>query len=316
MTETPAEAETTAEAPAPVAPPEAEAGGSVVEMPSAFDSGERLRGSELLTPAEASSSLAAGGGRVIVWAGARESGKTTLSAELYERHRQGRAKTCFARSRTLLGFEERIHPSRAASGRVKPHTPRTENDPEERELLHLCVAASGVETNLVFSDLPGETFRRIANNEVSPADFPLISRADKLAFIADGALLADPGARSTVVSFINQLLDRFEKAELPNEATQSILLLTKQDQLLARPEAVDYWEKHEQKLLEKLQAISSNASALRTAARTNDHELEDGMENLMEWVLLPPSYEEDPDLPSFSSPDTRFERLARPKRLR
>lgn len=311
MTETPADA------PPPAAPPEAtEAVDSVAEAPNAFDSGKRLRGSELLTPTEASTSLAAGGGRVIVWAGARESGKTTLSAELYERHRQGRAKTCFASSRTLLGFEERIHPSRAASGRVKPHTPRTENDPEERELLHLCVATSGAEANLVFSDLPGETFRRIVNNEASPADFPLLSRADKLAFIADGALLADPGVRPTVVSFINQLLDRFDKAELPTEATQSLLLLTKQDQLLARPEAVDYWEKHEQKLLEKLQAISPNASALRTAARTNNRELEDGMENLMEWVLSSPSYEEDPDLPIFSSLDTRFERLARPKRLR
>jgi hypothetical protein len=281
-----------------------------------FESGEFLRDSNLLTSLEASSSLTADGGRVIVWAGARESGKTTLSAELYERHRHGKAKTLFVSSRTLLGFEERIHPSRLASGRVIPHTPRTDNDPEERELLHLCVSADGVETNLILSDLPGETFKRFASNEETPADFSLIARADKLAFIADGALLAKPGTRSRVPHFLNQLFERFKKAELPRASTQSALLLTKRDQLLDNPEALAYWEAREKDLLEKLRSIAPDAILLRTAARAQDHEVDDGMDALMDWILLPPSYEEDPDLPAPELSAAGLDRLSKPKRLR
>lgn len=302
----------------PQPPPAAEATpvDTPTDPPAEFDSGEFLRSSELLTPAEASSSLTSDGGRVVVWAGARESGKTTLSAELYERHRHGKASTRFVASRTLLGFEERIHPSRAASGRVTPHTPRTDNDPEERELLHLCVAAEGIETNLIFSDLPGETFKRFASNEESPADLPLIARADKLAFIADGGLLANPGTRSRVPHFLNQMIERFRKADLPGGATQTALILTKYDLLLADPDALAYWEEREQQLLEKLRSISPEALVLRTAARAEDLELEDGMEALMDWILVPPAHEEDPDLPEPPPSGAGLSRLSKPKRLR
>ena len=295
----------------PPAPPE-DVSPEVVE----FDSGEFLRSPELLTPSEASSSLSADGGRVIVWAGAQESGKTTLSAELYERHRHGKAKTLFVSSRTLLGFEERIHPSRIASGRVTPYTPRTDNDPEERELLHLCVSKDGVETNLIFSDLPGETFKRIAGNEEDPGDFPLIARADKLAFIADGELLANPATRSRVSHFLNQIFARFRKAGLPDESTQAILLLTKYDKVLEDSTALEYWQALEPGLLEKLREIAPGAVAMRTAARAADHEIDDGMEALMDWVLLPPTFKEDPDLELSEPVATGIDRLSRPKRLR
>lgn len=284
--------------------------------PGQFESGEFLRDAGLLTPAEASSSLSAGGGRVIVWAGARESGKTTLSAELYERHRQNKAKTRFVSSRTLLGLEERIHPSRLASGRVTPHTPRTDNDPERRELLHLCVSDGEAATNLIFSDLPGETFKRFVSNQESPADLPLIARADKLAFLADGALLAEAATRPRVASFLNQLIERFKKAGLPDANTQTLLLLTKYDRIRDNPQALAYWEEREQELLAKLRTIAPEAYALRTAARSEDHAIDDGMEGLMDWILLPPTYSEDPDLPEALPSPSGIDRLVRPKRLR
>jgi Double-GTPase 2 len=284
--------------------------------PGQFESGEFLRDAGLLTPQEASSSLSAAGGRVIVWAGARESGKTTLSAELYERHRQNKAKTRFVSSRTLLGLEERIHPSRLASRRVKPHTPRTDNDPEERELLHLCVSDGEAATNLILGDLPGETFKRFVSNQESPADLPLIARADKLAFLADGELLAKAATRPRVASFLNQLIERFKKAGLPDASTQTLLLLTKYDQIRENPQALAYWEAREQELLAKLRAIAPDAFALRTAARSEDDEIDDGMEDLMEWILRPPAYKEDPDLPQAPASKSGIDRLARPKRLR
>jgi hypothetical protein len=284
---------------------------AVAEPPAAdeFNSGVLLRGSDLLTPDEASKILAPGSGRVIVWAGAKGSGKTTLTAELYERHRRNRALTSFSGSRTLLGLEERIHPSRAASGRVTPHTPRSDFDPEGRELLHFSVRSP--HTELIFADFPGEAFRRIRDNEKDPRELPLLYRADKLAFIADGGLIADPNMRASAGSFISQLIDRFKLAGLPAPDTQVILLLTKYDKVIAGGEAaLNYWAELEKRLLAKLQRISPLASSMQTAAREGE---ESGMEELMEWLLNEPAHSEEPNLPDPPRPATPFQRLHRPK---
>lgn len=276
-----------------------------------FNSGVLLRGSDLLTSGEASKILTPRSGRVIVWAGAEKSGKTTLTAELYERHRRGRASTSFSGSRTLLGLEERIHPARAASGRVTPHTPRSDFDPEGRELLHLAVRSPL--TELIVADFPGEAFRRIRDNEKDPRELPLLYRADKLAIIVDGELIADPNARSSAGSFVSQLIDRFKLAGLPASDTQAILLLTKYDKLAAGGDAaLNYWAELEERLLAKLQKVSPLASSMQTAAREGE---ERGMEELMEWLLKEPEHSEDPDLPDPPRPATPFLRLHRPKVL-
>jgi len=67
--------------------------------PEAYSNHDLLRGPDPLTAEEASALLAKGPGRVVVWAGERGSGKTTLTAELYERHRLGTAATNFVGSR-------------------------------------------------------------------------------------------------------------------------------------------------------------------------------------------------------------------------
>src|SRR4051812_2781381 len=96
-----------------------------------------LVGPDALDTNEAGRLLAQDPGRVVVWAGERASGKTTLSCELYERQRRPEARLQFAGSETLLALEQRVHPSRAASGRRVQETRRTERDPDGRELLHL-----------------------------------------------------------------------------------------------------------------------------------------------------------------------------------
>jgi hypothetical protein len=278
-------------------------------------SGRLLRGSDLLTAREASQSLAQGPGRTVVWAGERGSGKTTLTAELYERHRRGKAATKFAGSRTLLALEERMHPARAASERVQPHTPRTESDPEGREFLHLAV--SGPTMHLVFADLPGELFRQFRDNEISPADFPLLARADKLAVLVDGQLIADPARRAAAYTFAGQLVDRLVATDLPDSRTQVALVLTKQDLLEeAGQAALEYWESREQTLLDKLRARDPGARAFRTAARGCCQEGDDGMELLMAWLLEPPREANEPLLEPMQEPSARLQRLRQPRTLR
>jgi hypothetical protein len=73
---------------------------------------------------------------VILFAGTAESGKTTLLATLYLLFQKGPfASFSFAGSRTLVGFEQRVHNARLASNLSKPRTERS----KVSELLHLRV---------------------------------------------------------------------------------------------------------------------------------------------------------------------------------
>ena len=272
-----------------------------------------LRGPDLLTPLEASQLAATGNTRLIVWAGERASGKTTLSAELYERHRNGAATTAFAGSSTLLAFEERIHPARAESERLTPRTLRTEADPEQRELLHLAVRSDKYVTHLLLADIPGELFRRIRDHELSPADIRLLSRTDKLAILVDGARIADPGGRATAISFAHQLIDELAESDLPCEKMDIVLLLTKLDLILAADStALTYWEQSEPPLLEAVLQISPQATVLRTAARGLADE-RNGMNELMDWLLTAPPDPPEDQLAPTDAPSARIQRIRNPR---
>ncbi len=271
-----------------------------------------LRGPDPLTPVEASSLAAAGETRLVIWAGEHDSGKTTLSAELYERHRRGEAKTVFTGSETLLGFEERIHLSRVESGRLTPRTKRTELDSDERELLHLAVQGDAGRTDLLIADIPGEVFRRIRDHEISATDVPLLSQADKLAVVVNGAQIARPGDRSMAIHFARQLIGELAAGDLPVEKMDILLLLTKLDCLrTVGPDALAYWEEEREPLLAELQKLNPQAMALATAARFSGG-VDDGMEELMRWLLREPPDPAEPELKS-AAPPGRLQRIRTPR---
>lgn len=278
----------------------------------AYSSRDLLRGPDPLTAEEASALLAKGPGRVVVWAGERGSGKTTLTAELYERHRVGTATTGFVGSRTLLGFEERMHPARADSGRIVAHTTRTEADPEGRDLLHLEVEPP--DTHLLFADLPGESFRAIRDNEISPAQVPYLAQADKVAILVDGALLADLGERAFAINTTRQLIERLSDGSVSFANAHVCLVLTKLDVLQAAGDsAVRYWDEREADILAAVQGFCAGSECLRTAARGKADK--DGMEELMAWLLKRPPEAPEPALPAQAEPAARMLRLRSPKRL-
>lgn len=271
-----------------------------------------LRGTDPLTPAEASSLAAVRKTRLVIWAGEHDSGKTTLCAELYERHRRGEAQTVFAGSETLLGFEERIHLSRVESGRLTPRTKRTELDPDKRELLHLAVQSDTGRSDLLIADIPGEVFRRIRDHEIGAADVPLLSQADKLAVVVDGALIARPGDRSMAIHFARQLIGELSAGDLPAEKMDILLLLTKLDRLHdAGPDALAYWEEHREPLLADLQKLNPQATTLATAARFSGDQ-DDGMEELMGWLLREPPDPAEPELEP-AAPPGRLQRVRAPR---
>jgi hypothetical protein len=202
------------------------------------DAATLLPGPDALNPDEAGHLLARRAGRVVVWAGERESGKTTLTSEIYERQRRPDAPLSFAGSSSLLALERLAHPSRASSGRRVRETRRTERDPEGRELLHLALAPpKSVPVELLFADLPGEVFRQLRDNEIGPADLPLLVRADKLALLADGTRLADPHRRANVVSGIRQLLRAIHANGSLDHRTELALVVTMWDRIVDNQDA-------------------------------------------------------------------------------
>ena len=260
-----------------------------------------LTGPDALTSRDAEEILARGPGQVIVWAGERDSGKTTLTLEFYEHHRRPDPETRFAGSETLLALEERVHPSRAASERVTAFTERTEMDPEGRDLLHLAVVPpqESAGRHLLFADIPGEVFRELRDNQLSPDDVPLLARADKLGLCIDGRRLAHPETRPTVASFVRQFLARLDDHDLPHKGTRLALVLTMFDELEAsgRP-ALDYWDARKGLLLEEVRRRDPEAELLVTASRPATSNGAVGMADLTRWLLSEPRTISDPALPA------------------
>ncbi len=278
------------------------------------DSSRLLQAPDALTAQEANGLLAERPGRVVVWAGDSDTGKTTLSCELYERMRRGETALKFAGSRTLLALEQRSHPSRAISGRRVRETHRTERDPDDRELLHIRAQDSkhGL-LNLILADLPGETFRELRDHVTVPDDVSVLRRADKLAFLADGARIVDPKQRSMVQTGIRQLVQRLTAAGLPDRRTAIALVVTMWDLVVDDPVGSAYWEEREDALLSELREIDPEVGHFRVSARPPpDWTHETNMESLTRWVVAPPPVVRDPRLPS----PRPIPRIRQPKALR
>jgi Double-GTPase 2 len=249
--------------------------------PQAEEHDGALFGSELLNPEEASRLLARGPGRLVVFMGEQGTGKTSLCIELYERQRHAGASARFAGSWTLLAFEALAHHRRLA-GAPLPAT-HDELDPHGREILHLALSSGDAPLHLLLANLPGEVFRRLADNQISVADVPWLRRADKLVLIVDGARLCDPATRSTALTRVRQLAERLRSSELPHPGGRLALLVSKWDLVQADPAAAAYWEPRQAELLEDLRVLDEQATALHAAANQNGSR--DGLAALRAWLL-------------------------------
>src|SRR5579871_1531040 len=169
-----------------------------------------LFGAEQLSAEEAARLLADERSRLVVFVGDRGAGKTSLCVELYERQRAHPSGVRFAGSWTLLALEQLAHLRRVGRGSLPP-TPEA----GDHHILHLALEAGETPRHLLLGDLSGEIFRRLANNQLSAADVPLLARADKLVLLVDGEQLVDVGARSSALTWVRQLVERLRSQRLP-----------------------------------------------------------------------------------------------------
>jgi hypothetical protein len=207
----------------------------VVQLPS----GDAL---DLLTAAQVTAAFDA---RVIVIAGAEASGKTTLITTIYEAFQAGPfAGFRFAGSRTLVGFEQRCHRARIASGAAAADTDRTKV--ERPRLLHFAVHSTEPGTtrqHVLLTDIAGEIFRLARDSTAECKKIGLLLRADTFVVLLDGKKLADPKTRADAaadgLSLIRSCLD----AKMIGRATHLNIVVTKRDEVEAKGQAaLDYVE--------------------------------------------------------------------------
>jgi hypothetical protein len=282
------------------------------------DPSGRLFGPDPLTTEEASRLLAQGpSGRLVVWMGEPDSGKTTLTTQLYERQRRGGEHTRFAGSQTLLAFERLAYPRRGAAGRATVPPRRSVIDPEGREILHLALSAGESRVHLLLAELPSEIFRQLADNQLSTAGIPLLRRADKLALLIDGGRLCDHDVRASVLTRARQLLERLHADAEPHRGTELALVVTKWDCVDADASAMAYWQPREEELLAELRLLDPSAPHLRVAAgAAAGYPADDGFATLRSWLLAPTRAAAEPPIAPYDWPADAPARLRRPRRRR
>jgi hypothetical protein len=166
---------------------------------------------------------------VILFAGAAECGKTTLLAGLYLLfHKKPFAGYAFAGSRTLVGFEKRVHTSRITSELDKPTTERS----KVSELLHLRVRksdGSAPAKDLLLCDLWDQDFREARDSTDGCRRLNVIRRADAFVLLIDGQKLARLDARQQAKSHPVALMRNMLDCEMLAETADIDVTFTKWD---------------------------------------------------------------------------------------
>ncbi len=221
---------------------------------------------------------------VVLVAGEVDCGKTTLLVSIWNALLQhgmiGQAS--FAGSRTALGFERRAWLSRWASGGAEPDTERTRE--KDNGFLHLSLASDGRLKEVLFSDVAGETFKKIRQGTPIVQAIDWVRRTNHALFLVDGEAIADKARKSTALSNTRRLIAQFGKA---NAAASVAVVLAKSDYVDEEVRAA--WEPEAKVLLNLARKVDEHAILLETAARPADAGSPRGVGDLVDRVLSTPS---------------------------
>ena len=170
--------------------------------------------------------------KIVLCAGHIGHGKTTFLTSIYELYRrQTLANHLFAGSLTLLGFEERCHLSRTASGNENAHTERTSVDADDI-ILHLVLKSdsgtSGLK-DILLVDISGEFCRDARNSTEDANKIPLIAATDFFVLFFSGEKLANPQFRHKEKRYGLDLLRSCLEAKAIGRKTNVQIILSKMD---------------------------------------------------------------------------------------
>jgi len=260
--------------------------------------------------------------RVIVIAGDKDSGKTTLVSSLYDRFQEGPfAGYLFAGCGTLPGLERRSFPSRIASDRVTPDTTRTTRG-DGQKLLHLKFRVQDLSRpsqDVMLSDISGEFFKDACNSTEGCRQLRILNRADHLALCLDGEKLASTTFRHEAFHTGVLLLQSALDAGMIGVRTFVDVLFTKRD-LLGPPQgstALDYVDGIRQKMTTQFERSFGRLRFFEVAARPSSLEFPFayGLDQILpSWIEDTPLYAQpkplDARILAASLAQTEFDRYA------
>lgn len=208
---------------------------------------------------------------LVLFAGAAESGKTTLLASLYERFNEGPfAGFQFAGSRSLLGFEQICYLNRLISGGTRPDTPRTIPS-DEATYYHLMLrgtAPGAQRRHVLLSAISGELFRLAKNSREDCERLTFLHRANTIVVLVDGARLAVTAQRTNAQSEASSILESFFDAKMVRNNCRVEFVFSKFDRIVeAGHAAVDFLNTTEAKLKTKFGDRIAHLAFRRIAAR-------------------------------------------------
>lgn len=273
----------TGEIPRPAESPESPDTPDIEDVPAFI---ELYTGSELRCE-EAESVTLRSPTHLVVFAGAAESGKTTVISSIYEHLNQGPfAGFQFAGSRSLFGFEQICHLNRLASRGTRPDTPRTTAS-EEATYYHLALRGTepgAPRRHVLLSAISGEVFQLARSSREDCQRLTFLHRANTLVVLVDGARLAVPAQRTNAQSDASGILDSFIDARMISRHCRVELVFTKLDRIVeAGQAALDFLtttqRKFEAKFGRRLPHLSFRRIAARPEAKPSHETLDDGLAN-------------------------------------
>lgn len=257
--------------------------------------------------------------QLVVFAGAADSGKTTVLASIYEQLSKGPfAGFEFAGSRSLLGFEEICHLNRLASGGVRPDTPRT-IPVEEASYYHLAIkrAEDGARRrHVLLSAMSGELFRMAKDTRVDAGRLNYLRRADMIVVLVDGARLAVLEQRTNARTEAASILESFIDARLVGARCRVEFVFSKLDRVNAAGQAaLNFLCITQNKLEAKFRNLVPSLSFRRIAARPDpsisSDDVDTGLsEAFASWTSPQPAAIESWKLPVPSVGEREFSKFA------
>lgn len=240
--------------------------------------------------------------QLIVFAGAEDSGKTTMLAALYEHLGRGSfAGFDFAGSRSILGFEKICHANRIISESLQPTTERTIPS-YEAAYYHLALR----ETNgarrrrqVLFSALSGELFRWARNSREECEKLTFLHRANTIVVLVDGEKLASMERRNNAHSDAAGIVDAFLDANMVPAGCQVEFVFSKLDCIRAAGDVAlaflkQTQEKLESKFRPRVPQLMFRHLAARPRPNADHEELADGIGSAFaKWISPPERSEND-----------------------
>jgi hypothetical protein len=205
--------------------------------------------------------------KLIVLAGEKDVGKTTIITAIYDNLIGQVSQFMFSGSQTLPGLEARCHGFRVTSERHREAQERTDflDDPI---FLHLAFKSRDPRSeriDVLMTDLAGEQFRRLVNSKSEAMQFQIALQSTTFVLLLDGKKLSHAAERHAHVELGIGILRSLLTAGVLDEKSSVMVLINKLD--CVSDDATYFIQHREQELKSEFESRFFGFNIQQIAAR-------------------------------------------------